>query len=638
MITVTLPDGVARSLEEGLSVGEALQRLGLAVDHEVVAARVNGDLKDLATPLTGDASLIPITQESPEGLEIVRHSAAHIMAEAVRSLFPGVKITIGPAIETGFYYDFDPPQPFTPEDLGRIENRMRELVQQDLPFQRREVSWQEAVDFFQAQGETYKVELLQDLKEQQVSLYQQGEFVDLCRGPHIPSTRYLRAFKLTGVAGAYWRGDERNPMLQRIYGTAFATTAELEQYLHFLEEAKRRDHRRLGRELGLFTIEDEAGPGLVIYHPKGARLRALLEEFERREHLRRGYQIVVGPTLLKLDLWKRSGHFENYRENMYFTEIDGVAYGIKPMNCLAHMLIYKSRKRSYRELPLRYFELGTVHRHERSGVLHGLTRVRQFTQDDAHILCRPDQVEEEIAGVIDFVADVMGIFGFPYEVELSTRPEKSIGSDEDWERATAALINALQARGLPFGLCEGEGAFYGPKIDIKLQDALNRRWQCATVQCDFTLPERFDLTYVGPDGQPHRPVMLHRVILGSLERFLGVLIEHYAGAFPTWLAPVQAILLPVTDRAHAYAQEVAQAMLGQDLRVETDLRHEKLGLKIREAQLQKIPYMLIVGDKEVAAGTLSVRQLDGSESKDVPWQEFVQRLLVEGQMPRPGTS
>ncbi len=558
------------------------------------------------------------------------------MAEAVRSLFPGVKITIGPAIETGFYYDFDPPQPFTPEDLERIEARMQELVKQDLPFSRREVSWQEAVDFFRGQGETYKLELLQDLQDQQVSLYKQGDFVDLCRGPHIPSAGYLRAFKLTGVAGAYWRGDERNPMLQRIYGTAFATAAELEQHLHFLEEAKRRDHRRLGRELGLFAIEDEAGPGLVIYHPKGARLRVLLEDFERREHLRRGYQIVMGPTLLKLDLWKRSGHFENYRENMYFTEIDAIDYGIKPMNCLAHMLIYKSRLRSYRELPIRYFELGTVHRHERSGVLHGLTRVRQFTQDDAHILCRPDQVEEEIAGVIDFVADVMAVFGFDYEVELSTRPEKSIGSDADWEQATDALINALKARNLPFDVCAGEGAFYGPKIDIKLKDAINRRWQCATVQCDFTLPERFDLTFVGPDGSPHRPVMLHRVILGSLERFLGVLIEHYAGAFPVWLAPVQAIILPVTDRAHPFALEVAQKMHGDDLRVETDLRNEKLGLKIREAQLQKIPYMLIVGDKEVAARTLSVRQLDGTETKDVPWEEFVGRLQTEGRMPRTG--
>ncbi len=636
VIQVHIPGGDGRQVETGLSVAEALKQLGLASDHDVVAARVNGQLVDLSAPLQVDSDIAPISQESPEGLDIVRHSAAHIMAEAVRSLFPGVKITIGPAIETGFYYDFDPPQPFTPEDLERIEARMQELVQQDLPFSRREVSWQEAVDFFQGQGESYKLELLQDLQDQQVSLYKQGEFVDLCRGPHIPSAGYSRAFKLTGVAGAYWRGDERNPMLQRIYGTAFATAAELEQHLHFLEEAKRRDHRRLGKDLGLFAIEDEAGPGLVIYHPKGARLRVLLEDFERREHLRRGYQIVMGPTLLKLDLWKRSGHFENYRENMYFTEIDAVDYGIKPMNCLAHMLIYKSRIRSYRELPLRYFELGTVHRHERSGVLHGLTRVRQFTQDDAHILCRPDQVEAEIAGVIDFVADVMAVFGFEYEVELSTRPEKSIGADEDWDRATDALINALQARNLPFDVCEGEGAFYGPKIDIKLKDAINRRWQCATVQCDFTLPERFDLTFVGPDGNPHRPVMLHRVILGSLERFLGVLIEHYAGAFPVWLAPVQAIILPVTDRAHPFALEVAQRLQEQDLRVETDLRNEKLGLKIREAQLQKIPYMLIVGDKEVAAQTLSVRQLDGTETKNVPWEEFVGRLEAEGQMPRLG--
>ncbi len=634
IIQVTIPGRQAFPAEAGLSVAEALKQFGVAGDHDVVAARVNGNLVDLNASLLDDSTITPISQESPEGLDIVRHSAAHIMAEAVRSLFPGVKITIGPSIETGFYYDFDPPQPFTPEDLERIEARMQELVGQDLPFSRREVSWQEAVDFFKGQGETYKLELLQDLRDQQVSLYRQGEFVDLCRGPHIPSAGYLRAFKLTGVAGAYWRGDERNPMLQRIYGTAFATAAELEQHLHFLEEAKRRDHRRLGRELGLFAIEDEAGPGLVIYHPKGARLRVLLEDFERREHLRRGYQIVMGPTLLKLDLWKRSGHFENYRENMYFTQIDEIDYGIKPMNCVAHMLIYKSRIRSYRELPIRYFELGTVHRHERSGVLHGLTRVRQFTQDDAHILCRPDQVEEEIAGVIDFVADVMAVFGFDYEVELSTRPEKSIGSDADWERATDALINALKARNLPFDVCAGEGAFYGPKIDIKLKDAINRRWQCATVQCDFTLPERFDLNFVGPDGSPHRPVMLHRVILGSLERFLGVLIEHYAGAFPVWLAPVQAIILPVTDRAHAFALEVAQKMHEVDLRVETDLRNEKLGLKIREAQLQKIPYMLIVGDKEVAARTLSVRQLNGTETKDVPLEEFVDRLQTEGQMPR----
>lgn len=636
VIRVQLLDGDSHQVEAGLSVGKALQLLGVARDHNVVAARVNGELVDLNSLLQIDSTVVPVAKDDPEGLQILRHSAAHIMAEAVRSLFPGVKITIGPAIENGFYYDFDPPRPFTTEDLGRIEARMWNLVEQDLPFIRREVSWQEALDYFQAQGETYKVELLQDLKDQQVSLYQQGGFVDLCRGPHIPSSGYLSAFKLTSVAGAYWRGDERNPMLQRIYGAAFATGAELDQHLHFLEEAKRRDHRRLGRELGLFSIEEEAGPGLVIYHPKGARLRLVLEDFERREHLRRGYQIVMGPTLLKLDLWKRSGHFENYRENMYFTEIEGFDYGIKPMNCLAHMLIYKSSIRSYRELPLRLFELGTVHRHERSGVLHGLTRVRQFTQDDAHILCRPDQVETEIAGVIDFVAEVMAVFGFEYEVELSTRPEKSIGSDEDWERATSALINALQTRNLPFATCEGEGAFYGPKIDIKLKDAINRRWQCATVQCDFTLPERFDLTYIGPDGNPHRPVMLHRVILGSLERFLGVLIEHYAGAFPVWLAPVQAIILPVTDRAHPFALDVARRLQVEELRVETDLRNEKLGLKIREAQLQKIPYMIIIGDREVAAQTLSVRRLDGTEIKDTPWEEFVRLLKTEGQPPRLG--
>lgn len=635
-IQVNLAANGSRQLPAGLTAGEALAHFGLQLDRQIIAAKVDGEAVDLSRPLTRDCTLSPIASNSPEGLEILRHSAAHIMAEAVKRLFPQAKVTIGPAIESGFYYDFDVPEPFTPEDLEKIEAEMRQLVAQDLPFQRREVPWAEAVAFFEREGETYKIEILQELKEQQVSLYQQGGFVDLCRGPHIPSSGYLQAFKLTGVAGAYWRGDERNPMLQRIYGTAFPTAAELEEYLHLLEEAKRRDHRRLGRELGLFAIEEEAGPGLVIYHPKGALVRMLLEEFERREHLRRGYQIVMGPTLLKLDLWKRSGHFENYREFMYFTEIEGVQYGIKPMNCVAHMLIYKSRIRSYRELPLRFFELGTVHRHERSGVLHGLTRVRQFTQDDAHIICRPDQVEAEITGVIDFVAEVMALFGFPFEVELSTRPEKSIGSDEDWERATTALINALKARQLDFAVCEGEGAFYGPKIDIKLKDALNRRWQCATVQCDFTLPERFDLTYIGSDGQPHRPVMLHRVILGSLERFLGVLIEHYAGAFPVWLAPVQAIILPVTDRAHDFALMVAREYRQADLRVEVDLRNEKLGLKIREAQLQKIPYMLIVGDREVADQTLSIRQLDGREEKNIPWQEFGQRLQTEGRLPRLG--
>jgi len=632
-IQVALPGGAGAAVPEGSSIKEALAQLGVAADHDIVAALVDGRLTDLTAALDHDATVAPVSQKTPLGLEIMRHSASHIMAEAVRSLFPGVKVTIGPAIEAGFYYDFDVPKPFTPEDLPVIEARMAEIIQADHPFVRTEVSQAEAVKMFEDLGETYKVELIRDLDQPTVSLYRQGDFIDLCRGPHVPSSGYIPAFKLTSVAGAYWRGDERLPMLQRIYGTAFPSQTELNEHLHLLEEAKRRDHRKLGRELGLFSIEEDAGPGLVIYHPKGARLRYLLEEFERREHLRRGYQLVVGPTILKLEMWKRSGHFENYREHMYFTQIDEQDYGIKPMNCVAHMLIYKSRIRSYRDLPLRFFELGTVHRHEKSGVLHGLTRVRQFTQDDAHILCTPEQVEAEIAGVIDFVADVMAVFGFEYEVELSTRPEKSIGSDADWERATGALTNALAARGLPYEVNEGEGAFYGPKIDIKLKDALQRRWQCATVQCDFTLPERFDLTYVGPDGNPHRPVMLHRVILGSLERFLGVLIEHFAGAFPVWLAPVQAILLPVTDRVHAYALEVAGRGLAEDIRLETDLRNEKLGYKIREAQLQKIPYMVIMGDREAASRTVSLRKLDGSEVKDLPLEDFLRQLREEGALP-----
>ncbi|MBM4274829.1 MAG: threonine--tRNA ligase [Deltaproteobacteria bacterium] len=633
MIKVTLQGGPARDLTPGLTGAQALKELGVEGDHRMVAVQADGDAVDLNAPLTRDCTIAPIPVDTAQGLEIMRHSASHVMAEAVKSLFPGVKIAIGPAIEAGFYYDFDTPQPFTPEDLARIEARMAQLVSQDLPYERQEVSREEAIRLFREMNEIYKVELLEGIPQERVSLYRQGDFVDLCRGPHIPSTGYIGAFKLTGISGAYWRGDERNPMLQRLYGTAFPTRKELDRHLELLEEAKRRDHRRLGRELGLFLIEEEAGPGMVIYLPKGALLRSLIEDFERREHLKRGYQMVMGPQMLKADLWKRSGHWDNYRDHMYFSEVEETLYGIKPMNCVAHMLIYKSRVRSYRELPLRFFELGTVLRHERSGVLHGLTRVRQFTQDDAHILCTPEQVESEILGVLDFVAEAMAIFGFEYEVELSTRPEKSIGSDAEWELATHALLNALKTRGLPYHLCEGEGAFYGPKIDIKLKDALQRRWQCATIQCDFTLPERFDLTYVGPDGQRHRPVILHRVILGSLERFLGVLVEHYAGAFPVWLAPVQVILLPITDRVHAYAREVAQMLRQADLRVEVDDRPETLRYKIREAQLQKIPYMVIIGDREAADRTLSPRLRDGTELKDVPLEAFINRLKVESQVP-----
>jgi threonyl-tRNA synthetase len=638
MIKITLEQGPSISLEQGATSAQALQALGVATDYNVVAARINGAVVDLHQPLAQDCTITPIPLDSPEGLEIMRHSAAHLMAEAVRDLFPGVKVAIGPAIEAGFYYDFDVPEPFTPEDLSKIEAHMAELTAQDQPFRRDEMPREQAIGFFRSQGEAYKVELLEEIPQDRVSLYQQGNFIDLCRGPHIPSTGYIKAFKLTATSGAYWRGDEHQPMLQRIYGTAFATEAELARHLELLEEAKRRDHRRLGRELGLFSIEEEAGPGMVIYHPKGALLRSLIENFERREHLKRGYQMVMGPQMLKADLWKRSGHWDNYRDNMYFTEVEGQMYGIKPMNCLAHMLIYKSKVRSYRELPLRFFELGTVLRHERSGVLHGLTRVRQFTQDDAHIICMPEQVESEILGVLQFVSEVMAIFGFEYEVELSTRPEKSIGTDAEWDLATSALLGALATWGVEYGTCEGEGAFYGPKIDIKLKDALQRRWQCATIQCDFTLPERFDLTYVGADGERHRPVMLHRVILGSLERFMGVLVEHFAGAFPVWLAPVQVILLPITDRVHPYAQEVAQALMAADLRVEVDTRPETLRYKIREAQVQKIPYMVVMGDREAADHTLAPRLRDGTELKGIALEAFIQRLKEESQIPSPAGS
>ncbi len=638
MIDITLENGPTTTLTEGATVAQALKALNVAADRQVVAARIDGAAVDLSSPLQAACRIVPIFLDSPEGLEIMRHSAAHLMAEAVRDLFPGVKVAIGPAIEAGFYYDFDVPEPFTPEDLAKIEARMAELTAQDQPFRRDELSREQALHYFRDQGEAYKVELLEEIPQDKVSLYQQGSFIDLCRGPHIPSTGFIKAFKLTATSGAYWRGDERRAMLQRIYGTAFATPQELAHHLELLEEAKRRDHRRLGRELELFSIEEEAGPGMVIYHPKGALLRSFIENFERREHLKRGYQLVMGPQMLKADLWKRSGHWDNYRDNMYFTEIEGQMYGIKPMNCLAHMLIYKSKVRSYRELPLRFFELGTVLRHERSGVLHGLTRVRQFTQDDAHILCMPEQVESEILGVLEFVAEVMGIFGFEYEMELSTRPEKSIGTDAEWDLATNALLGALKTRGLPYDVNEGDGAFYGPKIDIKLKDALQRRWQCATIQCDFTLPERFDLHYVGPDGERHRPVMLHRVILGSLERFMGVLIEHFAGAFPVWLAPVQAVLLPITDRVHGYAQEVARALWDADLRVEVDTRPETLRYKIREAQVQKIPYMVIMGDREAADRTLAPRLRDGTELKGVALEAFIQRLKEESRIPSPASS
>jgi threonyl-tRNA synthetase len=620
-ISILLPGGVNKSIPKGTKIQEL-------ADETAVAAQVNGSLVDLSQPLEEDSTVTFIPIHSRKGLEILRHSAAHVMAQAVKELFPTVKLTFGPSTDTGFYYDFDYNRPFTPQDLEMIGKRISEIIQQDFPFVRKEVSKEEAVEAFRKMGETYKVEHLEELPDR-VSLYRQGTFLDLCEGPHLPSTGRIKAFKLLNVSGTYWRGDARNQVLQRIYGTAFPEVKGLEDYLHMLEEARKRDHRKLGKELDLFSLQDEAGPGLVIYHPKGAMLRTILEDFERKEHLKRGYQIVIGPQLLRLELWKQSGHFENYRDKMYFTKVEGAEYGIKPMNCLAHMLIYKSAIRSYRDLPLRYFELGTVHRHEKSGELHGLLRVRGFTQDDAHILCRPDQLNDEICAIIDFVDDVMKIFGFEYEMELSTRPEKSIGSGEDWERATQALLQALKGKGLAFEINEGEGAFYGPKIDVKLKDALGRKWQCATIQVDFAMPERFELTYVGSDGERHKPAMLHRVILGAMERFIGVLIEHYAGAFPVWLAPVQAIILTVTERHIPYAEKVYRQLIQKGVRVEKDFRNEKLGFKIREAQLQKIPYMLVVGDREEKEGTLSPRKRSGEAMKAMRAEDFIAQVESE---------
>ncbi len=631
LITVRI-DGKVERVRRGITIEELNRQLfSDANEKKPVAARLNGELVDLSRSIDNDGEVGLIDPSQPEGLEILRHSTSHVMAHAVQDLFPGTKITIGPAIDNGFYYDFDSEHAFTLDDFGQIERRMREFIAADNPFVRREVTREEALEIFSRQGEDYKVDLIKELPEgETISIYEEGGWVDLCRGPHVPSTGQLRHFKLINVSGNYWRGDARNKMLRRITGTAFYGQDDLEKYLQWLEEAKLRDHRRLGKQLDLFQINEEAGAGLVIWHPKGALLRTILEDIERREHLKRGYQIVMGPQLLKLDMWKRSGHYDNYRESMYFTEVEGQQYGLKPMNCLSHILIYKSKIRSYRELPLRYFELGIVNRHERSGVLHGLVRVRQFTQDDAHIFCAPSQLDDEITGIIQFVVDIMKLFGFSFEMELSTKPEeKTIGTHLDWEQATAALRRCLDKSRMPYTINEGEGAFYGPKIDVKLRDVLDRQWQCATIQCDFAMPERFELAYIGEDGHRHRPVMLHRVILGSMERFIGVLIEHYKGAFPVWLAPVQAVVMNITNAQQEYALQVEQQLRMEGIRIESDVRNEKLGLKIREAQLQKIPYMLVVGNQEMKQGSVSPRLRDGTNLGPMPAKHFIDRVREE---------
>jgi threonyl-tRNA synthetase len=564
-------------------------------------------------PTKGKRLATIIDKEKKERLEKIRHSAAHIMAEAVQSMFPEAKFGIGPTIEDGFYYDFDLPRPLTADDLNAIEKGMRDIVNSDKPFIREEVTAAKARELFKAQP--YKLELIDELGDATLTTYRQGAFLDLCRGPHVSSTAEIKAFKLLNVAGAYWRGDEHRPMLQRIYGTAFETQEELDQYLSRLAEAARRDHRKLGKELDLFTIHEEAGPGLVHWHPKGATVRRLIEDFWKAEHLKRGYDIVYTPHMAKVDLWKTSGHWDFYRENLYSPmDVEGQQYIIKPMNCLGHILMYKSRLRSYRELPMRWAELGTVYRYERSGVLHGLARVRGFTQDDAHIFCRPDQLEEEVTGVLELARFMMKTFGFAeYDMLLSTRPEKYAGTLEIWERATETLKNCLEKLKLGYEIDPGEGVFYGPKIDIKIRDALGHQWQGPTIQVDFNLPQRFNVTYIGDDGQEHQVVMVHRTVLGSMERFMACLIEHYGGAFPVWLSPVQVIIIPIADRHIDYAKRINDELLPKGIRSRIDDRAERMNLKIREAELEKIPYMAVVGDKELASSQVAVRLRSGQD-------------------------
>lgn len=622
-------------LTEGVSCAEALKE-GLSKKQfkNVVVARCGDEMIDLNTAVPQTCTTLePVFADSEEGLEIIRHSTAHLMAEAVKKLFPTAKVTIGPSISNGFYYDFDYERPFTPEDLEAIEKEMLSSVGSDKEFSCRMVTADEAREYFANLGEEYKVELIDDLGGDSFSIYTHGDFADLCRGPHVSRTGMLKAFKLLSVAGAYWRGDEKNKQLQRIYGTAWQDPKALKKHLFNLEEAKKRDHRKLGTQLDLFSFNDEVGPGMALWHPRGMLLRTILEDFERKEHLKRGYDLVQGPIILKREMWETSGHYDNYRENMYFTEIDDQAYGIKPMNCLAHMVIYKRKTMSYRDLPQRYFELGVVHRHEKSGVLHGLMRVRTFTQDDAHLICRPDQISKEILDLIQFYSDIYSLFDYDFSVELSTRPEKSIGSDEDWDVSTEALRDALNESGMEYAINEGDGAFYGPKIDFHLTDSIGRSWQCGTIQVDFTLPERFNIVYVGDDGERHRPVMIHRAMLGSIERFIGVLTEHCAGAYPVWLAPVQARLMTVTDAHIEFSEKAKQFLLSKGIRVEADTRNEKLGYKVREAQVEKIPYMLVIGDKEVEAGCVNVRSRDGEDPGLVTLEEAAQMILDTARAP-----
>ena len=628
-VKIILPDGSAKEYAAGTTLGEAVKQLSNSLAKKVLAANVNGELTDLREELVDGSEVAFLTFEEDGGKHTLRHTASHILAQAVKRLWPEAKLAIGPAIDKGFYYDIDMEHTLTPEDLGKIEKEMSRIVKENLPITKSVMSRQEAIEFFKSKNEDYKVELIEDLPEDTViSCYAQGDFIDLCAGPHVASTGKVKAFKLQSIAGAYWRGDEKNKMLQRIYGTAFEKKEELDAYLHMLEEAAKRDHRKLGKELGLFVIKEE-GPGFPFFLPKGMALRNELENFWREVHHDFEYDEIRTPIILNKHLWETSGHWDHYRENMYTTIIDDEEYAIKPMNCPGGILVYQNEMHSYRDFPLRYAELGLVHRHELSGALHGLFRVRAFTQDDAHVFMLPSQMQSELMKVIELFDRIYSQFGLKYHVELSTKPDNAMGDDAIWEAATEALRNAIEAKGIPYVINPGDGAFYGPKLDYHIEDSLGRTWQCGTIQLDMNLPERFQIEYVGEDGQKHRPIMIHRACFGSMERFIGILTEHYAGAFPTWMAPVQVKILPISEKHVEYAKELAKQMHRDYVRVEVDDRSEKIGYKIRQAQMAKVPYMLVVGDKEVEEGTVNVRKHGGDELGSVPFEEFFNSIKIE---------
>ena len=628
-VKIILPDGSAKEYAAGTTLGEAVKQLSNSLAKKVLAANVNGELTDLREELVDGSEVAFLTFEEDGGKHTLRHTASHVMAQAVKRLWPEAKLAIGPAIDKGFYYDIDMEHTLTPEDLTKIEKEMSRIVKENLPITKSVMSRQEAIEFFKSKNEDYKVELIEDLPEDAViSCYAQGDFIDLCAGPHVAFTGKVKAFKLQSIAGAYWRGDEKNKMLQRIYGTAFEKKEELDAYLHLLEEAAKRDHRKLGKELGLFVIKEE-GPGFPFFLPKGMALRNELENFWREVHHEFDYEEIRTPIILNKQLWETSGHWFHYRENMYTTIIDEEEYAIKPMNCPGGILVYQNEMHSYRDFPLRYAELGLVHRHELSGALHGLFRVRAFTQDDAHVFMLPSQMQSELMKVIELFDRIYSQFGLKYHVELSTKPDNAMGDDAIWEAATEALRNAIEAKGIPYVINPGDGAFYGPKLDYHIEDSLGRTWQCGTIQLDMNLPERFQIEYVGEDGQKHRPIMIHRACFGSMERFIGILTEHYAGAFPTWMAPVQVKILPISEKHVEYAKDLAKQMHRDYVRVEVDDRSEKIGYKIRQAQMAKVPYMLVVGDKEVEEGTVNVRKHGGDELGSVPFEEFFNSIKTE---------